>query len=297
MQCIECGGDTRVIRTQPQEDNTVRRRHQCKSNPRHRFTTVQGVWRDPTERRVRKRDGSIEALDEGKLRRALVRAAPVKEHEIPPLEADAFITRVLRSLPNEDPVPTATVGRLVLQALVSPNPDVECARARFALASFRRETADDGVTTQVAAFVDWMKNNYPDACVTTAHVAPQRVIKERTREPQHFNADQLARSIALVAKGRSADPHVVADFADEVANRVITALGGQPIVTSGQIAAEVIRILRAEDVVAYLRYAAAVKGFRGAEDFWWEARALLNSPELPQPPRADWTAQPHRASD
>jgi transcriptional regulator NrdR family protein len=288
MQCVECGSDTIVLRTIREDDHMVRRRRECKGRTRHRFTTAEAVWRDPADRRVRKRDGSTEPLSLEKLRRALVRAAPVKEHEIPPREADAFIDRVMRALPNEDPVPTETVGQLVLQALVSPNPDVECARARFALAFGRSSSRGDSSSAHIGAFADWLNTNYPDACVAAADAAPQRVIKQRTRQPQQFSADQLALSIALVAKGRSGDPEQVADFADEVANRVVDALRGQPIVTSGQIAAEVLRLLRSEDPIAYLRYAAAVKDFRGSEDFWWEARALLNKPELPSPPPADW---------
>jgi len=298
MQCVECGGDTKVLRTTPQpDDNTVRRRHECKSDRRHRFTTVEQFWREPHERWVRKRDGSTEKFDRKKLEKALGRAAPVKAKEIPSADVNAFVDRVLRSLPNEDPVSTEIVGRLVLEALVSTNPDVECARARFALAALRREAKGNGFTAQLGMFADWMRSNYSEACTTAADVAPKRVIKDRTWEPQPFSANQLARSIALVAKGRSENPAEVAEFADEVANRVVAALGGQPIVTSGQIAAEVIRILRTEDPIAYLRYAAAVKRFRGAEDFWWEARALLNSPELPQPPRADWRAEQPTQSD
>lgn len=295
MECVECGADTSVVRTVRDSDATIRRRRKCRAG--HRFTTVEVAQKDPAGRKVKKRNGSLQPLLVEKLRRSLVRAAPVKEHEIPPKDADAFIERVLRALPSEDPVSTATIGNLVLQALVSPNSDVECARARFALAFHRRKSADEGSTTQLGAFADWLGDNYPDACVGMAQVAPQRVIKQRTHEPQHFNSDKLAFSIALVAKGRSGDPEKVADFADAVANRVVSALEGQPIVTSGQIAAEVMRILRDEDPIAYLRYAAAVKDFRSAEDFWWEVRALLNKPGLPLPPLADWRKQNEKERD
>lgn len=279
------------MRTDQVDTDSVRRKRVCSGTAAHRFTTLETMWVDPEERQVLKRNGRVESLSISKLRLALVRAAPVKEHEIPPKDVDAFIDRVLRSLPTEDPIPTELIGRLVLQSLVSPNPDVECARARFALASQRR-ASDEGSTSQIGAFADWLEQHYPESCIASAEVAPQRVVKrQRTQEPQHFNADQLARSVALVAKGRSADPDAVASYADDVANRVVARLAGQPIVTSGQIAAEVLQILRAEDPIAYLRYAAAVKGFRGAEDFWWESRALLNKPGLPTPHPADSQAR------
>jgi len=289
IQCIICNSDTRVIRTTPDLNaNTVRRSRQCTAERSHRFTSVEGVWREPDGRTVRKRDGSSEPFSVEKLRQSLVRAAPVKEHEIPPRDIDAFIERVVRALPTGDPVSSTKLGELVLLALVSPNSDVECARARFALVQRRRIAPDDGVTTQIGAFSDWLQANYPEACVRGAEVAPQRVIKQRSRQPAHFNSNQLARSIALAAKGRSDDADEVADFADDIANRVVGALRGHPIVTSAQIAAETMRYLRMDDPVTYLRYAAAVKGFRTAEDFWWEACALLNTPGLPPPVKADW---------
>jgi len=57
------------------------------------------------------------------------------------------------------------------------------------------------------------------------------------------------------------------------------ALGDQPLVTSGQIASEILESLRRRDQVAYLRFASTAKRFRSPEDYEAEATALAHVPQ------------------
>jgi transcriptional regulator NrdR family protein len=49
------------------------------------------------------------------------------------------------------------------------------------------------------------------------------------------------------------------------------------LVTSGQIAAEILHALRKRDHVAFLRYASTAKGYRSAEDYESESVPLRNT--------------------
>lgn len=61
-------------------------------------------------------------------------------------------------------------------------------------------------------------------------------------------------------------------FAERLASEVKANLKGQAIVTSQQIAAEVLKLLiREGDMLTYLRYASAVKRYSSVQDFWIEA--------------------------
>jgi transcriptional repressor NrdR len=96
-----------------------------------------------------------------------------------------------------------------------------------------------------------------------------------------FDRKRLERSIRLAAKGRGASDEEVAKIATDVAERVMEALGNQPIVTTGQLSAEVLRILRDLDHIAYLQAASTIKSFKSVEDYRAEAEALVASPRHP----------------
>jgi transcriptional regulator NrdR family protein len=78
----------------------------------------------------------------------------------------------------------------------------------------------------------------------------------------------------------------VHNLATEVADEVEAALGDQPIITTGQIAAEIMRSLRVQDPIAYLRYASAAKRYQSAGDYEAEALALRGSRFRPAEPES-----------
>ncbi|GAB3795569.1 hypothetical protein GCM10027605_01830 [Micromonospora zhanjiangensis] len=59
--------------------------------------------------------------------------------------------------------------------------------------------------------------------------------------------------------------------------QVQEALRGQALVTSQQIAAETLNVLRSLDSLVYLRYASAVKRYRSVDDFWLDAWGVMFS--------------------
>lgn len=92
-------------------------------------------------------------------------------------------------------------------------------------------------------------------------------------------------TILSIVSGRGSDKEVN-DMASAVAAQVISELHGQAIVTSQQLAAEVLKILKLHDPLAYLRYGSAIKRYRSVDDFWLDTLALLNPPERAGPHRA-----------
>lgn len=62
--------------------------------------------------------------------------------------------------------------------------------------------------------------------------------------------------------------------AEAVVDDVLAELGDQAVVTSGQIAAEVLSSLRRHDPIAYLRFAIPLKRFSSAADFVNEVASL-----------------------
>lgn len=76
-------------------------------------------------------------------------------------------------------------------------------------------------------------------------------------------------------KGRGTEREVN-ERAASIANQVMHELKGQALVTAQQIATEVLKLLHKSDAMAYLRYASVAKRYRSADDFWVEARALVD---------------------
>jgi transcriptional regulator NrdR family protein len=100
------------------------------------------------------------------------------------------------------------------------------------------------------------------------------IVKKRDGKEARFQRAVVPRSIGLAAKGHGSDEDVWT-FADRLAVEVEDDLRGQAIVTSQQVAAEVLKLLlRERGALADLRYASAVKPYGSVEDFWLEAFAL-----------------------
>jgi transcriptional regulator NrdR family protein len=90
---------------------------------------------------------------------------------------------------------------------------------------------------------------------------------------QAYEQGKLERSLAIALNGRGSGDTVRRD-ASRVAFDVGRELTGQALVTSQQIAAEVVKLLLGRDSIAYLRYSSVVKRYRSSEDFWIDALAL-----------------------
>jgi transcriptional regulator NrdR family protein len=99
------------------------------------------------------------------------------------------------------------------------------------------------------------------------------VVKVRKGTRERFDRDKLKIAASIACKGRGSTEDVDR-LSSDVANDVVAAIGSQPIVTTGQISAEVLRSLRDRDDIAYLRYASTVKRFATVLDYKAEALAL-----------------------
>lgn len=102
------------------------------------------------------------------------------------------------------------------------------------------------------------------------------VKRDGTRQP--YERQKLERSIGFAAKGREGAEEL-RERSVEVAAIVEAALFDQPMVTTGQIAAEILRVFRRWDHIAYLRFASTSKGFDSPEDFAAEAASLVRLPQ------------------
>jgi transcriptional regulator NrdR family protein len=121
----------------------------------------------------------------------------------------------------------------------------------------------------------WLLKQYPSLETFRPNVVLSEVVKKDGRRVP-FERKRLERSIGLAAKGRGISDAAVAQFARQVSDDVQEALGDQAIVTSGQLAAEILHVLRRRDHVAFLRYASTAKRYLSPEDYETEAVTLRN---------------------
>lgn len=275
MQCPYCQSEeTKVVDSRKDEAGTVQRRRQCKGCGA-RFSTVERINVDYLA--VKKQDGRIERFQREKIVRAIGSAASV--FKIPAGDVNAFIDRILDQLQPESPgvpIQSRMIGELVLKHLQDSTAVTDVARIRFAMV-FLGKVGRPGGFRNSADLMAWLAEHYPTLKDLDVSLGPAIVLK-RVTESEPFDADKLQRSIMVAAKGRGTSSHVRA-LASRTTDRVIMNLGSQPIVTSKQIAAATLNFLRAEDDIAYLRYAAVTKPFRSAQDFWIETLALMAGTE------------------
>lgn len=272
MYCPYCQWEeSRVLETR-REPAYVQRRRRC-VNCGQRFTTLERI--NVEYLTVRKADGQVERFQRAKIIRGLEKAASV--FRIPATDINAFIDRILDQLQPETPglpIATSDIGNLVLRHLQDATSVTDVARIRFAMV-FKGKTSRRGGFSDASDLADWLGDNYPGLSDLADPAVPMLVLKRPPREAQPFDLAKLERSVGIAAKGRGSDLRVRA-LASDVAARATADLAGQPIVTSHQIAAFVMKCLRSEDDIAYLRYAATTKPLRSVEDFWRETLALVD---------------------
>lgn len=92
-----------------------------------------------------------------------------------------------------------------------------------------------------------------------------------------FDRQRFLRSIRLAVVGRFEETKRELKV-DQIAEWVLWGLAGHDIVLSSQLAIGVLDCLRRMDDIAYLRWAAHVKGFESVAEFAAEANGLLEYP-------------------
>lgn len=114
MDCPACGRRTRTLETRRADDGAaLRRRRSCPSCG-ERFTTFERRELEPAW--VRKRDGSRQRFDQGKLRAALLRAC--HKRDVDPRAIESIVDSVRRDLHGAGgELPAARIGELCLAGL------------------------------------------------------------------------------------------------------------------------------------------------------------------------------------
>ena len=137
MECPFCDTpDTRVVDSRPAEGGrAVRRRREC-AECDHRFTTYERVEAAAV---VRKRDGTLEPFDPGKVRRGLEKA--LADRRVRPSEVDRLVRSVETwSAEAGGEVASVEIGERVLEGLRELD---EVAYLRFASVYKEFEGAGD----------------------------------------------------------------------------------------------------------------------------------------------------------
>ncbi len=106
------------------------------------------------------------------------------------------------------------------------------------------------------------------------------VVRKRSEATEPFDRAKLVAGLASAAKNRPIDTDRLEAFAAELEEEL--RLAG-PEVSSQQIGIAVLDWLRANDEVAYLRFASVYKGFEDLTDFEREVGLLAKSSDVEPP--------------
>lgn len=258
-----------VTETRATDGGRINRRRRC-PKCKNVFVTVERL--SETGLFVRKADGSVVAFSRVALRTGIERAV-VRRYEEARLEnlVDDIITDVYTQA--EGPIPTTEIGATVLRHLRQVD---EVSHIRFALVhSGRHDRADVAQTgwDHASHVRRWLIEEYPQLQYFRSTAA--EVIKRDGRRVPYVRT-KLKKNVEHSAKGQGSREEVER-FATAITDEVERELGSQPFITSGQIGAEVMRLLRRRNHIAYLRYASLVKGFRAPEDYEAEALPLRHN--------------------
>ncbi|MCO5322054.1 MAG: ATP cone domain-containing protein [Microthrixaceae bacterium] len=255
--------------TRAATDGGVRRRRRC-PDCHHDFQTIEHVSGERL--RVCKSDGREEMFERSKLRRGIVKAAVRPHHSDRLTELVESIAQEAHQIAHDEYVDSAELAELTLRHLREFD---EVTHVRFALTQRGRRDQQSRLRgwKRSADFRKWLTREYP----RLEHSNPPgklSVVVKRDDRREPYDRTKMERSIGVASKGRGTGDAQVHDFATQVADIVEHTLGSQAMVTSGQIAAEVIRALRAADHIAAIRYASTFKRFSAVEDYEIEALGL-----------------------
>jgi transcriptional repressor NrdR len=271
MECPFCGSELHDVKDTRRTSDGIGRRRRCRTCGGD-FKTREEV--DGVNVRVRKSSGTIEPFDTNKVRIGIARAVVL----ISRLEdVDRILDRVLRrsmSASTDRVVSTKDVGGFVFDELLRQDP---LGAVRFALVLQGRTDRDNHGWRDANDFRAWLLSVFPELRNNRPPIDLTTVVK-RDGSRQAFSREKLERSIGRAAKGRLEGHESVHLLAIEVADAVLQELGDQPLVTTGQISAEILRTLRGRDQIAFLRFASTAKPYASVEDYEAEAAALRNLP-------------------
>lgn len=270
MNCPKCGSSSRqaVKDTRTTSDSRTIRRRRC-PDCYEDFATIEQLsegWL-----RVRKSDGRIVSFSRAAVLRSL-REAAIRKYD--PTRLNQLIDAII-----ENVYPSSSDGiidsRVVGETLLAQFRRLDLvSQIRFALVYRGRRDRSDGRKgwSTVRDFRDWLKIEYPEVIHRPRPTGLSEVCK-RDGTHEAFDRDKLQSGIVIAARGRGSSSQVD-HLAELVVCDVERELGDQPIVTSGQIVAEILRNLRKRDHLAYLRFASTAKRFRNPIDYDAEAAAL-----------------------
>ena len=280
MLCPFCGADeTRVTDTRERGDGSVRRRRKCPTCG-EAFRTDEVLATETFK--VRKQDGSIEDFDRSKIAKGINKAAWSYNKQpgrgrLAPTDVNAIVDRVETQLRIRGMrvLPSVEIGRLVLQELIDGTAGAEVVRTRYAIV-FQGRTTRRGGFRGLEGLLEWLRDVYGEPRVEAAESTPA-FVRKRDGTTEAFQLKNLEASIGVAAKGNGSDAEVFR-YAERLAKEVQQLLDGQTIVTSQQVAAEVLKLfLRERDALSYLRYASAVKRYDSVDDFWLDAFPLVGN--------------------
>ncbi|WP_052604670.1 ATP cone domain-containing protein [Acidithrix ferrooxidans] len=222
--------------------------------------------------KVRKRNGKEEPFDRVKLRNGIVKAAVEVANNGRLTELIESIYLEARRVSHESVIGSQELGHIVLIHLRAFNDVWHIRYALTQIGRLDRSEPTRGWRT-VDDFRRWLHDTYPELKHFPAYTTLHYVVK-RNGDRRSYDRKKLERSIGVASKGRGESDNTVFTFATKIADEVERELRGQAIVTSSQIAAEVIRCLRRVDHIAALRFSSTAKLFRSSEDYETEAIGL-----------------------
>ena len=128
MKCPVCGHlESKVVDSRPMDDGSkIRRRRECLSCGK-RFTTYEVIETTPIM--VKKKDGSLEAFDSGKLLNSMLRACEKRQVSLSQVENAAKQIEAQLQNTMEREIPSSTIGELAMEKLKGID---EAAYVRFA---------------------------------------------------------------------------------------------------------------------------------------------------------------------
>jgi transcriptional regulator NrdR family protein len=296
MKCPRCGGDSKIEETRKGATRDLRRYRRC-PDCRLRFTTIESL--DASSRMVAKRLNQREPFSRDKVAKSITKAVV---RDMPPADLNRIVDRVVEIILSEEaqpsgssdpsgeellPIEAELIGRTIIEVLRS---DVRyhVVLARFALLF----EASHGAFNDAETFLSWLDaNKLARHAPKQTSEEPELVLKrDGTLAP--FDNDKLQKSIRYSAKKKPSAAEEAADelFGDQILELVLSAVRYQRLVTSGQLATEIMRVLRptsqdsiregltpGEQQLAYLRVASTAKNYTRVEDFAAEARGLLKA--------------------
>ncbi len=269
MHCPNCGAGGRldVKDTRELPDGGIRRRRRCRECAADFFTTEHF---SQERLRVSKSDGRIVPFDRRNIHKGIVKAAVRPQHNDRLAELIEAIAQDVIGAANPDGVvSSADIARLVLEHLKEFD---EVTHVRYALAQVgRRDSAlNPHGWSDANDFRSWLITEYPEL----KHLRPPTRISEvvkRDGRREPYEKRKVARSVGMASKGRRTSEKSVRDLADQVADEVENDLRDQAIVTTAQIAGQIMFRLRKLDQIAAIRYASTAKQFTAVADYETEA--------------------------